>query len=140
MRVAGLDFGAVRVGLALSDELGLLAHPRSHLSGKDRKRLLKQLCELAREEEVERFVVGLPVRLDGSEGIAARTVRAFAGQLAQASQLPVIFLDERLTTKQAQGMFRSRGIREQQSRERIDSAAATLILQTWLDSQREPES
>ena len=137
MRVAGLDFGAVRVGVALSDELGLLAHPRQHLPAKNRRLLLQSLCQLAKEEQIERFVVGLPVRLDGSEGLAARTVRTFADQLAKESQLPIIFLDERLTTRQAQGLFRRSGVKEQASRSRIDSAAATLILQTWLDSRRD---
>src|SRR4051812_30050264 len=84
-----VDLGKVRVGIAVSDELGMLAHPRAALSGKSRKALLAELVALAREEEVTRFLVGLPLEMSGAEGSAAEKAIGFAGELANASGLEV---------------------------------------------------
>jgi putative Holliday junction resolvase len=141
MRIAAIDLGAARVGLAISDELGLLAHPRPHLSGKDRKALLAALIDFARAEGVDRFLVGLPRRLDGSAGPEARAAQRFAGELAQRSGIAVELVDEWLTTRQAGARLREAGINQQKARARIDSAAAAVMLQSWLDGQatRRPE-
>jgi putative Holliday junction resolvase len=136
VRVAAIDLGRARVGIAVSDELGVLAHPRPHLSGKDRAGLLVALTRLASDEGVERFLVGLPRLLDGSEGIAARQARRFADALTRTTGLPVTLCDERLTTVEAQRRLREQGRDVRQSRDRIDSAAAAVLLQSWLDGQR----
>jgi putative pre-16S rRNA nuclease len=133
MRIAAIDLGAARVGLAISDELGLLAHPRPHLSGKDRPALLAALVAFAREEGVERFLVGLPRRLDGSSGIEARQAQRFALELERRSRLPVELVDEWLSTRQASARLREAGVNQQKARSRIDSAAAAVMLQSWLD-------
>jgi putative Holliday junction resolvase len=132
-RVAALDLGSVRVGLAVSDELGMLAHPRKALPGRDPKALLAALVRLAREENIGLFVVGLPRSLSGVEGPPARRARAFAKKLQAELGCRVELLDERLSTIEAQARLREQGLNEKKSRERIDSAAAAVLLQAWLN-------
>ena len=134
MRSAAVDFGKVRVGLAVSDELGLLAHARPHLDGTNPGRVVDSLTKLAIEEAIDVFVVGLPRRLDGSEGTSARRARAFAERLQQRSGKQVILLDERLTTKQAGAQLSAMGRNTRQQRSVIDSVSAALLLQTYLNS------
>jgi putative holliday junction resolvase len=136
MRAIGIDWGKVRVGVAVTDELGLLAHPRPYLDARDRKKLLAALTELANAESATRFVVGVPRALDGREGRSARHARQFGEQLAAHSGLPVELHDEWLTTREAQGRLRALGISERQARSRVDSASAAIMLQSWLDAQR----
>ncbi len=135
MRVLAIDLGSVRVGIAISDELGLMAHPRPHLPGADWPTLLAALETLAREEGVGRFLVGLPRHLNGSEGRAARDARRFAAALTKRTKLPVILCDEWLSTRQAHAHLREAGNKQRDTRQRIDSAAAAVFLQSWLDGQ-----
>lgn len=137
MRAAGIDLGKVRVGLAVGDELGLLAHPRPHLDGRDPGRLVERLARLADDEGIEVFVVGLPRSLSGSEGAPARRARKFAERLEQRTGRTVELVDEWLTTREAQGRLREQGLSERRSRGRIDSAAAAVLLQSWLDGRRD---
>ena len=134
MRAAGIDLGKVRVGLAVTDELGLLAHPRAYLDGSDPGRLVEALVALARAEEIEVFVVGLPRSLGGQEGPAAVSARRFAKRLAEESKVRVELVDEWLTTREARARLRDQGLSDQQARSRIDSAAAAVMLQSWLDA------
>ena len=134
MRVAAIDLGSVRVGVAISDELGLLAHPRPHLPGGSRPALLEALAELARVEGIERFLVGLPRQLDGSEGRGAREARQFAAALARRTKLEVTLCDEWLSTRQAHQRLQEGGHSSRERRQRVDSAAAAVLLQSWLDS------
>jgi len=134
MRSAGIDFGKVRVGLAVSDELGLMAHARPHLDGRNPGQLVEALKVLASEEGIELFVVGLPLSLDGREGAAARRARAFAGRLQERTGRRVILMDERLTTKQASLQLRASGQDSKRQRATIDSASAAVLLQTYLDA------
>lgn len=136
MRAAGIDLGRVRVGVALADELGLMAHPRPYLDGRNPKQLLIRLRELAQNEQIEVFVVGLPRHLDGREGLAARRARRFAEELARATGVPVELADEWLTTVEAAGRLREQGLDSRAARTRIDSAAAAVLLQSWLDARR----
>ena len=138
-KVAAIDYGRVRVGIAVSDDLGLLAHPRPHFDGRNPKRLLTQLSEFVREERIERLVVGLPRLLDGAEGIAARRVRRFAQALRAQVPCPVELIDERWSTREAQARLHASGLDSRQSRTRVDSAAAAILLQAWLDGRRPPE-
>ncbi len=133
VRVAAIDLGRARVGLAVSDELGLLAHPRPHLDGQRGGGLLAALVALARDEGLERFLVGLPRTLRGDEQGGARRARAFAAALAERTGLPVELVDERLTTVEARSRLRAGGLNEREMRARIDSAAAAVLLQSWLD-------
>ncbi len=136
MRVAAIDLGAVRVGLALSDELGWMAHPRPPLDGRKREALLVRLAELAKEEQLGQFLVGLPVHLDGHEGPEARRARAFAAALGERTGLPVELCDERWTTREASVRLRAGGTNSREGRARIDGAAAAVMLQSWLDARR----
>src|SRR3954471_4233827 len=95
MRVAAVDLGKVRVGLAVSDELGMLAHPRPPLPGQNRKVLLAELVKLARDEAIDRFLVGLPLDRGGHEGQSAVRARRFAQVLADATGREVELVDER---------------------------------------------
>ena len=133
MRAAAIDFGAVRVGLAVADDLGLLAHPRPYLDGKNPEALLRKLKELQQSEEVSTFVLGLPRELNGREGPAAKRVRAFAKKLELATPAKVELYDEWLSTREAAGRLRAQGLNAKQQRGRIDSAAAAILLQSWLD-------
>jgi putative holliday junction resolvase len=135
-RTCALDPGTVRVGVAIDDELGLLAHPRGALDAGNRKALLAALRVLAEQETVVRFVVGLPLDMHGGEGMAARGARTLAQQVADATGRAVELWDERLTTVEAQRSLRASEVRGKKARARIDEAAACAILQSWLDARR----
>lgn len=126
-----LDLGEVRVGVALSDPLGMTAQP---LEVVERHRLLKRLPELIAEYEVQRIVVGLPLRLDGSKGQAAQAVKAAAKDIEAAVKLPVELWDERLTTAQAQRMLIGADVSRKGRKSAVDKIAAALILQSYLDA------
>ena len=136
VRAAGIDVGKVRVGVAVADDLGLMAHPRPFLDGRDPKRAIAALVALAAEEGIEIFVVGLPRTLKGEVGPSARKARRFAEALAAQSGRPVELMDEWLSTKEARGRLRDQGLDDREARQRIDSAAAAVVLQSWLDGRR----
>jgi len=140
VRAAAIDLGKVRVGLAVADELGLFAHPRRYLDGGDPGRLVEMLARLAAEEGIEVFVVGLPRSLSGEEGPPARRARQFAQRLERRTGLRVELVDERLTTKEAMSRLRDQNLDGRQARERVDSAAAAILLQSWLDAHRPERS
>jgi putative Holliday junction resolvase len=132
-KVAAIDLGKARVGVAVTDELGLMAHTRPFLDGKSRKALLRALVALCREEGIARFLVGLPLEMTGAEGPAARRALAFAHELADATGAPVEMVDERLSTVQAGRRLHDAGVGARAQKSRIDGAAAALLLQGWLD-------
>jgi len=133
-KVLSLDPGAVRIGVALSDELGSMAHPRGTLAAKPRPAFLESLKEIVRDEEVTHIVIGLPLDMRGTEGEAARRTRELAQAIADATSCDVELFDERLTTVEAQRALTASGVRGKKARARIDEAAAVAILQAWLDS------
>lgn len=136
MRYLGVDLGRARIGLALADDVLRHARPfrvvQRHGEAKD----LATIAEAARDYEVERAVVGLPLNMDGSEGPAARLSREFAPKLAAALGVPVELFDERLSTFEAETRLRDRGISAKDARARVDAEAAAVILQAWLDRER----
>jgi len=133
MRVAALDLGKVRVGLAVSDELGVIAHPRPPLAGGNQKKLLSELVLLARGEKIRRFLVGLPLNRQGEEGREAQRVRKFAQALADATGREIELVDERLSTVEATRRLREGGVSAKKGRQRVDGASAAVLLQAWLD-------
>lgn len=135
MRAAAIDLGKVRVGLAVADELGVMAHPRPHLDGRNARRLLDALSAVAAEEDIGVFLVGLPRELKGAEGPPARRARKFAAELAARTGRRVELIDEWLSTVEARGRLREQGLNERELRGRVDSAAAAVLLQSWLDGQ-----
>ena len=137
MRILAVDYGARRIGLALSDPTGTLASPLTTLSRRAGKRPpWPELERVVREGEVERIVVGLPLDLAGNEPEWAAEVREFATKLGSRTGLPIELLDERMTSVRAERLVRSSGLPKgkREQKERIDAAAATLILQNYLDS------
>jgi putative Holliday junction resolvase len=139
-KVAAIDLGKARAGLAVTDELGAMAHARPFLVATSRKALLAALAALAREEGIQRFLVGLPLEMTGEKGPAARRAIAFAEELCDATGLEVELCDERLTTVEASRRLRDAGAPARAQKGRIDGAAAALILQAWLDARRQDET
>jgi putative Holliday junction resolvase len=137
MKACALDYGTVRVGVAVSDELGLYAHPRAVISARNTGLMLQAIEDLVREDAITHIVVGLPLDMKGGEGSSAIAARAFATKVANATNLTVELWDERLSTAQA-----NRSLKDQfsakKSRQRIDSAAACVILQSWLEARGNP--
>jgi len=135
--VLGVDAGERRIGLALSDELRLLASPLAVL---DRTRglapVLNEMLSLVHREGARSIVVGLPLNADGSEGRQARRARDFARAAERVIGLPVALWDERLSTREAHAIIRARGGRRPQH---VDAVAAAVILQDYLDAQRREE-
>ena len=135
MKSMGVDCGEKRVGLAVTDELGLLAHARGSVP---RERAVDEIETLAREEDVAQVVVGLPLNMDGTEGMSARAARGFAEEL-MGRGLTVTLFDERLTTAQAQSLLREAGIDSRRAKSRLDGASAQILLQTYADSRKNRE-
>jgi putative Holliday junction resolvase len=133
-RVAAVDLGKARAGVAVADELGLMAHARPFLDAQNRKKLLAALSDLAQAEQLTRFLVGLPLELTGREGPAAARARAFAQELADATGLAVELVDERLSTVEAARKLRDGGTRAKAGKSKIDGASAAVVLQAWLDA------
>lgn len=134
MRTMGLDVGTRTVGVAISDALGLTAQPIETVRRKSLRVDLEALGQLAREHEVHRVIVGLPLNMDGTEGPRALASRKFAETLGQALGLPVELWDERLTTAEAQRVLLAADVSRARRKEVVDTLAASIILQGWLDS------
>lgn len=135
-RVLALDRGEVRVGVAISDELGLLAHPRPALDGRRAREMFETLRALCAEEGVERVLVGYPLDLQGEEGAAARRAVRFAEEVARVTGLTVELVDERMTTVIAARSLREAGVSKRAAKQKVDGAAAAHLLQGWLDARR----
>ena len=134
MRILALDHGTVRIGVALSDSLKILASPREFLPAEPFADLAQTLKALVREQEVELVLIGLPRNLDGTYGEAAAKVRGFVAALKDVVLVPIRTWDERLTTVAAARQLRSGGMKAKDQRGRVDSAAAAVLLQSYLDS------
>jgi putative holliday junction resolvase len=134
-RVLGIDVGSVRIGLAISDETRTLASPVATVPNNPRS-LWTRIAREMEDRQVDRVVIGLPRRLDGTEGNAAENARAFAVELARRTTVPIDLWDERFTTAIAERSLIESGVRRKRRREVIDSVAAALLLQNWLDARR----
>lgn len=133
MRILGVDYGEKRIGLAVSDELGLTAQGLPTLIRKTKNNDLEILRQWIRNYSVQKIVIGYPVRIDGSEGIQCEKVNRFARRLAETFLLPVMKWPETLTTKEAEDILRTSGVRWRKRKEKVDQLAACLILQNYLD-------
>ena len=136
MRVLGIDLGAKRIGIAVSDSSGTVAGP---LTVVQRSGSLKRdhdvIAQLVVEEEVGAVVVGLPLNMNGSEGPAAKAARQEAAQIATVIGVPVHLHDERRSTVEAERVLKEANIKTPKRRTVVDKVAATVFLQSWLDSQ-----
>lgn len=133
MRTLGVDLGRVRIGLAIADDLLRTARPLSTVVRSAEARDLAAIAAVARDYEVSRAVLGLPLNMDGTEGPAARLARAFAPRLEAALGVPVELFDERLSSFEAEARLREQGLSARDMRGRVDAEAAAVILQGWLD-------
>ena len=132
-RACALDLGGARVGVAISDELGLYAHPRGVLAAKPRRALIESIVALTRDEGLTHVVCGLPLDMKGGEGDAAGKARDLAQEIADATGLSVELWDERLTTVEARRNLATSEVHGAKAKARIDEASAVTILQAWLD-------
>jgi putative Holliday junction resolvase len=136
VRYLGLDVGDVRMGVALSDDTATLASGLLTLERVGPRKDVKAVAALVREHGVGEVVVGMPYRLDGTLGPQGEKVMAFVGALRRALPVSVATWDERLTSVAADELLAEAGIRRRDRKARIDQAAATLILQGYLDARR----
>lgn len=134
MRILGLDHGTKRVGVAVSDEMHLIALPLEYIPPEPFADFLTRLKEILREKEIELILIGMPRNMDGSYGPAALKVQEFAAALKAAVTVPLKLWDERLTTTQAQKFLIQGGMRRDQRKEKVDQTAAAILLQSYLDS------
>ncbi len=132
-RVIGIDHGTRRIGIAVGDTETGMAFARGVVRVRNRAAAVAELVELAAAESADRFVMGLPLHADGTEGEQAAVARGFGVALAQASNLPVSLLDERLTSWEAGEGLAAAGRRPRRGSGELDAAAARLILQQYLD-------
>ena len=132
-RILALDFGARRIGLAVSDELGLTAQGLATLLRSNKRNDLDHLRRIIRQHGVSEIVMGLPLRMSGSEGIQSEKVQAFAEELRRKFKLPVHLFDERLTSVEANRVLRESDMSIRRRAEVVDQLAAVLILQSFLE-------
>ena len=131
----GIDHGDARIGIAATDDFGILAHPVETISRPDDE-AIERIGQLAEMKKIRTLVVGLPLRMDGSEGTSAIKVRKFAKLLrARLPELPVVFIDETLTTSTAAAKLREAGKKAKQQKSIIDQAAAVEILNLWMGTE-----
>ena len=135
MRTAAVDYGEKRVGVAISDELGMLARPLATVESASPRQREQQTAQHLKDSGAGLVLVGLPRNMDGSEGPSAAAAREFGEKLRELSGLPVRFVDERLTTVQASRSLREAGRDARKQKGVIDAASAVVMLQSWLDSQ-----
>ncbi len=139
MRVLGLDLGERRIGVALSDDLGLTAQGLTVLQRKGPKADVRAVCRLAAEHEVGTIVVGLPLTLRGARGPQAQGAEVFAEALRRRLAVPVELVDERFTTAQGERMLLQADVSRRRRKQVLDQVAAQLILQQYLDSRKASE-
>lgn len=140
MRRLGIDLGTVRTGLAIAEPDLHVATPLCTLQHGSLREAVQAVAQVVARESVEQVVLGLPLRLDGTEGDAARRVRQFAQELSQVTGIPLRLWDERLSSVAAQRSLRTQGMRNPQQRRVVDQVAATLVLQSFLDHEAGPSS
>jgi putative Holliday junction resolvase len=133
-RLLGVDYGTVRVGLAVSDPDRKIAFPLTTYTRRDRDADATWFREIVAQESISALVVGLPVHTTGREGQKAAEARAFGGWLAEVTGLPVFFYDERFTTVLAESALWEAGLTHKKRKARRDRVAAQMLLQTYLDA------
>ena len=134
MRILAIDHGTKRIGIAVSDELKMIAQPLEFIPAEPFAGFLARLKELLRDKEVELILVGLPRNMNGSYGPAALRTQDFVAALKGAVTVPIKTWDERLTSVQANRLLIQGGVRRKQRKENVDKMAAAILLQSYLDS------
>jgi putative holliday junction resolvase len=135
MRYICLDLGKKRVGVAVS-ESGLIASPHTVLYVTKRDKLIQEILRLIEKIEAEKLIIGLPLHLNGDEGIEAGRARDFAAEIQRHTSIPIEFMDERLSSVEAERLMMLEGMRRDKRKANIDARAAAIILQSYLDRER----
>ena len=139
-RVAGIDYGTVRIGIAISDPGQTLASPYENYNRRSEEEDARRFIRLAAEEDVKRFVVGLPIHLDGGESQKSIEARRFGEWLTEKTGLPVEFFDERFTSVEAEQALLQAGLTSKRRKKRLDMLAAQIMLAAYLESERGGQS
>jgi len=137
-RVLGIDLGSRRIGVAVSDGLGLTAQPRTTIARHGGVRDLDAIAAAAKEADADRIVLGLPIDPEGQEGPAAQRARVFADKLHTALGLPVELIDESFSTVEAEEVLLAADVSRAKRKQVVDKMAAAVILQRWLDVRPRP--
>ncbi|NGX58067.1 MAG: putative pre-16S rRNA nuclease [Chlamydiae bacterium] len=139
-RIVGLDYGLARIGIAISDELKIIASPGKTISGSKKleyaaKNIVSEIESLKQEKscDIEKIVIGMPLRMNGQVGVQADEVKALAQILESLIDIPIVLWDERLTTVQAERSLREGKMSRKKRSKVVDSVAAIIILQSYLD-------
>jgi putative holliday junction resolvase len=135
-RILGLDVGSRRIGIAVSDPLGITAQGLETLQRTNKRQDFEHLARIIRQYEVKEIVVGLPLRMSGAEGTQAEKMQSFAGELRKRFKLPVHLWDERLTSAEANRLLRETDLSIEKRGKAVDRMAAILILQGWMENRR----
>jgi len=134
-RIAGIDYGTVRIGVALSDPERTLASPCENYTRRGVQQDTQYFLTLAREERITLWVVGLPIHLDGRESEKSREARQFGQWLGEVTGVPVEFFDERFTSHQAEQILQEAGMTSKRRKKRLDMLAAQIMLSAYLESE-----
>ena len=134
MRILALDHGTVRIGVAVSDEMKMIATPLEYIPAEPFADFLVRLKEILRDKEVELILIGMPRNMNGSYGPAALKVQEFVAVLNSVITVPIKLWDERLTSTQANRFLIEGGVRRADRKQKVDKAAAAILLQSYLDS------
>lgn len=134
MRKLALDVGNVRIGIASSDPMGIIAGAgETFMRSRDEEKDFTYLADYAKEKQCDVIVIGLPLNMDGTEGDRVRITREFAEKLSNYTDIKIVFQDERLSTVSAEKMLIESGVRREKRKGIVDKVAATIILQSYLD-------
>lgn len=133
MKIIALDIGTVRIGIATSDIMEIIASAYEVYRRKNLDVDVKYIAELVSKLDAGEIVIGLPLKLDGTEGQSVEMAKSFGEKLSELTNVPIVYQDERLSTVFAQRILIESGMRREKRKDKVDSIAATFILQTYLD-------
>ncbi len=136
MKIMAVDYGDARTGIAFSDLSEMLAFPYTVITEAYQPKLIDKLCEIAKKENAQKIVVGLPRNMDGSCGFRADACRAFGTALQDKCGLPVVFQDERLTTVMAHQVLSANNVSSKKRKQTVDAVSAVMILQSYIDKNK----
>lgn len=137
MRTLAIDYGEARIGIAISDPTGLLAQPLETIATQSGDATaLARIAEIVKTQDVAQIVIGLPLHMSGRSGPEVERTRSFGGRVKKLTGVPVEYLDERWTSREAERMLDDAGVSRKKQRGRVDPIAASLLLRTWLELKR----
>lgn len=135
-RLMGVDYGNVRIGISMSDLLQIIASPFETYQTRSESEDLEHIAKLAKDNQVETIVIGLPLNMDGTEGDRAEKTREFGEKLCKCVEAKVVYQDERLSSVTAEDILIESGVRREDRKKVIDKLAATIILRTYMESKK----